>query len=101
MGTSNLSTKEQILRDEVRLREERYKKDIRSEAINKFKYICLSILPALIKSIFDPTVRGIHLNISRPDAFSIHSTTEHAEAMGDFFCYKTKAVYFEELFRWN
>lgn len=101
MGTFNLSTKERILRDEVRLREKRYKKDVRSEAINKFKYICSSILPTLIKSIFDPTVRGIHLNILKPDAFSIHSTTEDIEVMGELFDYKPKAIYFEELFKWN
>lgn len=99
MGTTKL--KEQILRDEVKLREAKYKEDIRKEMLSKFKYVCLNVIPALISGIFDPTVRGMYLNIVKPDNYSIHTTTEDIEVMGELFDYKPKAIYFEELFKWN
>lgn len=94
---------EDTLRERVLRREAKYKKEAYNEMMSKFKHICLTIIPSLINAVFDPTVRNIMLNITRPDESVLTNNCEENEDGGfevNSENMMDKAIYLEELFRW-
>lgn len=103
MGYTNL--KEKILKEEVKARNEQYRRKMIRETCKKFRYICFSIIPALIEAIFDPTVRNIDVQIKRPTRVGLErnmdTINDLIEVCGPKYVIKDKADYFEDLYRWS
>lgn len=103
MGCTNL--KEKILKEEVRIRNEQYRRKIMREIYEKFRYICFSIMPALIGAIFDTTVRGVDVQIRRPTRIGLERNMDTIngliEVCGSKYVMRDKADYFEDLYQWS
>lgn len=100
MGTT-LTDEE--LRKELRDCENEYKEAIRKEMFDKFRHVCKTILPALMKAVFDPTVRSISLDIVRPDSTMIDNNCKMRKSGNLNVSAKNmlnKAAYLEELYNW-
>lgn len=89
---------------DVKKREMQYRRGLQRESVDKAIHICTRIIPALIRAIFDSTVRFVDVDICRPCKEMISNNIEELED-GSFKIHDTdlrdKAVYFEELLKWN
>lgn len=90
--------------EDVKKREKQYRYNLQKESIDKAIHICFKIIPALIRAIFDSTVRFVDVNIYRPCEETIFNNVEELKD-GSFKVRDTnlsdKAIYFEELLEWN
>lgn len=90
--------------EDIKKRERQYRRNLQRESIDKAIHICTRIIPALIRAIFDSTVRFVDVDICRPcEEVMINNVEELKD--GSFKIHDTnlkdKAVYFEELLKWN
>lgn len=77
------------MRDRVKVREWYYRDKTHKEVKAKLKYVIFSVIPALIRAAFDPTVRSIDVQICRPPRWVVDDKDISVQ----------KVMYLEDLYR--